>query len=44
MYDCLNPHSNRCISTRHMGEADFWASLGYIVLDWNIPDLRDRFF
>jgi hypothetical protein len=38
MYDCINPNSaTSCICTPYMGEADFWASLGYLIYDWNIP-------
>lgn len=32
-YECYNPITWTLIQTDYMGEADFWASLGYTVVD-----------
>jgi hypothetical protein len=31
-YVCLNPISRTLVLTSFMGEADFWASVGYVIL------------
>lgn len=35
MYECYNPHGNTRVVTDKMGEADFWALLGYIIVDYS---------
>ena len=34
MYECINPVTGTTIVTPYMGEADFWASLGYDIVDY----------
>lgn len=34
MYQCVNPETGFWIITDHMGEMDFWASLGYDIRDF----------
>ena len=36
-YSIWSPDGQTNLVTTNMGEADFWASLGYVVLDYFAP-------
>ena len=41
MFHIYNPDVMRFWQTDSMGEADFFASLGYVVHDWNFMEMQN---